>query len=469
MTDPIFITYKDFNVEFGPLGADNKFTVRVLGKTPAGEEMAASEAETVQYTPDGLRLPLLKLENRKLLAPELIDLGEKLGNLLLLGKVRALFEKSLAALGQHEGLRLRLHIDPLALALSALPWEYALLRRDNQDPAPTDFLCLRPQFSITRYEIKGSKLEPLEPVARYRLAAGMASPLDYEPILDVSKDAAAIQKAVDELNGSDPFIDLELLSPLTRSKLEEKVPGAHIFHFSGHGVFEKVGVRPDGSDIKQGKLILEKDDSTLDKYENHLLANLLADNIGHPGVRLVVLGACNTASRDTGGAWSGVAPALAREVVPAVVAMQYRVGDTQAASLLKYLYQRVLSGYSIDQAISEGRRFIFSNPGGTQGDWAFYRDWGTPVLYLRSEDGVLFPALREEETLVDENGIPTLNALVRAKSVSGKLTNVVIKDFTGAGVVNATMNVIDVKNGAVVTNVEINNFGRRPHPLQPKQ
>jgi hypothetical protein len=100
---------------------------------------------------------------------------------------------------------------------------------------------------------------------------------------------------------------------------------------------------------------------------------------------LAVLGACNSAARDEGGAWTGVAPALARENLAAVLAMQLPLQDQNAAHFLAHLYTRVLGGYTIDEAVFEGRHSVYSHTGLEN------RDWGVPALYLRAAGGVLFP------------------------------------------------------------------------------
>ena len=160
--------------------------------------------------------------------------------------------------------------------------------------------------------------------------------------------------------------------------------------------------------------MLHKGENEPDFFESTLLANLLAPGAGGEGVRLVVLGACNSASRDEYGAWTGVAPALVRERMPAVVAMQFRVADTQASAFMRKFYKLVLSGYPVDQAVTEGRRLIYRNPG-PQGDWAKIRDWGTPVLYLRSPDGVLFPAPEEASQSEADSPSPARNIVMNAQ------------------------------------------------------
>jgi hypothetical protein len=446
------ITYRDFKIEMSAL-KDGVYHLRVI-EAPGLDPMPPSEAEEVPFSPDDHEKSIARLEARRLDADKLLAFGETLGKMLLPGRALEMFKDSLKALKAGEGLRLRLYLEPLALA--ALPWEYALVRRMPGEITPNDFLALRPEISITRYETLGPALDPLLVEENYRVVAALANPITGEPSLPslpIGEDEKAIRGAVEALNGQEEFIELEMIHPATQAGLEEAAAGADIFHFAGHGVYEIAGTNPDGSQIMQGKILLEDEDGDPVRYENHKLANLLAEQPGQPGVRLVVLGACNTATRSVGGAWTAVATALVREAIPAVVGMQFRVGTNQAGRFVRYLYLQVLSGYPIDQAVSEARRYLYRHPyekdsGDPEGDWAYYRDWGTAVLYLRDPTGVLFP----EPELDPEAG--KVNARMKARSVSGKLVNVTVEgdlDFE----VFAKLGVTTVAEGGQVDNVTV--------------
>jgi hypothetical protein len=102
-------------------------------------------------------------------------------------------------------------------------------------------------------------------------------------------------------------------------------------------------------------------------------------------VRLAVLGACEAARRDQVNAWTGVAPALTRAGIPAVIGMQYAIRDASAVGFSRRLYRALAAGQPIDAAVTDGRLAIYNR--GDEDE----RDWGVPVLYLRAEEGVLFP------------------------------------------------------------------------------
>lgn len=375
------LIYRDFNIEMTDLQDDGTFKVRVIGQTPGGE-MRAVDTETAVYTPKEFQRLSGKLERRKATETELIELGEKLADLLLPGRVGELFDESLKALKQEEGLRLRLRIEPLELA--ALPWEYTYRQRTSGEKTPNDFLVLR-KVSITRYETIGESLKPIKRKEKLRIVVALANPID-EADLDLEADKRAIAAAITDLNAKTQKIESVMLESATRDDLLQTLDGSDIFHFSGHGVFEGTDLTPEGYMRKKGKIVLETEDNESDRYDS----TTLAVNLGNAGVRLVVLGACNSASRDEGGAWTGVAPALIRENIPAVVGMQYKVKDQNAARFIAHLYTLVLSGYTIDEAVAKGRQAVFSHAELED------RDWGVPVLYLRAEDGFLFPLPPQE-------------------------------------------------------------------------
>ncbi len=91
---------------------------------PAGEyPLAGSEKSALPVT---VREKIPSLDQRVLLLPEMIAMGEALGEKHLLPpKVRGFLDSSLAQLKEGEGLRIRLKFDTYALA--DLPWEFAYI------------------------------------------------------------------------------------------------------------------------------------------------------------------------------------------------------------------------------------------------------------------------------------------------------------------------------------------------------
>lgn len=449
------LTYENFDLEMTDLKEDGTFTVRVLGQTPGGE-MRADEAETATYDADKLKLPLRKLEARRLKEAEAIELGEALAVMMFPGRVGDLFDDSLQAVeAAGKGLRVRLRAEPLALA--ALPWEYVYQQKTAGEKVGQDFLALR-NVSITRYETTGAPLQPLAGKEKLRLVAALASPLDQDA-LNLNKDKEAIKAAVAELeshlDGGKDVVESVVLEQATRAGLLEALEGADLFHFSGHGIFEGTELTPEGKLLKKGRIILETEEMESDRFESGQLATALRE----AGVRLVVLGACESAARDEGGAWTGVAPALVREEVPAVVAMQFKVLDKNAARFIAHLYTRVLGGATIDEAVAHGRRAIFvhSDKGAAE------RDWGVPVIYLRAADGVLFPLPEapEGEAADPQAAPPSVRVQRRLGTVRGEAIGVKVEELLG-GSIEVDEEIDVVEEGGSAIGVTIGRMGGDP-------
>lgn len=428
--------YRDFEVELAGPRSDGSYPVRVLGRPPGGE-MPAADTEAIRFDPEAFRRPLLRLERRSIALPELIEFGEQLASMLLPGTVRTLFERSLAALKPDEGLRLRLRVEPLPLA--ALPWEYTYVARTPGEKPPGDFLALRPRLSITRYETIGPPPPPLEKAGPLRIVAALAAPLDQEA-LDVDADRRAIEGAARHLREQVPEVEVEVVAPATRQRLIDAIAGCDVFHFAGHGVFEGTEPGPDGRLLKRGQLILETEHGDSDPFDSAQLALLLGDQ----GVRLVVLGACNAAARDEGAAWAGVAPALVRENVPGVVAMQFKVYDASAISFAELLYTRVLGGDTVDEAVAEWRRALAAGVDPSDRSW---RDWGAPVLYLRALEGYLFPLPAGEPA--EGASVPAVRVQQKIRRVRGTVVGADVETLL-RGRIDVRTEVYSVEEGGTV-------------------
>ena len=113
-------------------------------------------------------------------------------------------------------------------------------------------------------------------------------------------------------------------------------------------------------------------------------ASQLASAFGnHPAMRMVVLNACRSARSSIEDAFSGLAAALVRRSMPAVVAMQYEISDSAALEFSRALYGAIADGEPVDFAVRFAREAVSWAQNGTL-------EWGTPVLFLRAPDGRIF-------------------------------------------------------------------------------
>jgi formylglycine-generating enzyme required for sulfatase activity len=146
----------------------------------------------------------------------------------------------------------------------------------------------------------------------------------------------------------------------------------HIFHFVGHGGFD------DRRD--EGLIALADAEGNAQFYSASEFSNLLAD---HQSLRLVLLNACEGARGGARDVFSSTAATLVRRGLPAVVAMQYAITDKAAIEFAQTFYERLATGQPVDAAVAEARKAILFELRNTL-------EWGTPVLYLRAQDGRIF-------------------------------------------------------------------------------
>jgi CHAT domain-containing protein len=284
-----------------------------------------------------------------------------------------------------QGLRLRLR---LADELTAIPWEYVYLQDAHGERTSSGFLALHPRISMTRYEALAVPGDWFEAPSERRIVVAMASPEPHAVYPELKGLPEEHRLLRETLGASAEFVPKTFVrgsAGATLNALRAALMGStDVFHFSGHGDFTTTLGPALGSRIGEGSIVLAD--------ENNRALSVSADRLGEllrgRGIRLVVLGACQTGSRDGRNVWSGVAASLLKAEIPAVVAMQFTVNDDLAVAFNGAFYQALIAGLTVDEAVTEGRLAIRS---AAQGDKHFVRDWGAPVLYLRSPGGAVFP------------------------------------------------------------------------------
>jgi RNA polymerase subunit RPABC4/transcription elongation factor Spt4 len=344
-------------------------------------DMPEDDAVDVRM-PKGLRDKLRALEGRSLTAAEIRTLGEIMGQMMFPESLQDLVSDNLNAIENDQGLRIRLKLG--GPGLSDLPWEYAYL--PDLEPG---YVALNGRISLVRYEqIKGAKTDLL-PLGEdsLRLAALFADPklsIDYNE-LHLEVEEANLRDTLSRVAG----LTAEFQTRATVDALNRALAARpHILHFAGHGKFEKdMGAKPKSYEGK-GYLVLLDDDQKAREFE----VDKFVANLQGCGVRLVVLGACESARRDGQNAWTGISPALSRIGIPAIIGMQYGILNANATTFSKHFYDTLALGESIDWAMNRARLAIYNKP-----EDLYWRDWGVPVLYLRMKpeetNAVIFPRL----------------------------------------------------------------------------
>jgi CHAT domain-containing protein len=178
---------------------------------------------------------------------------------------------------------------------------------------------------MVRYEGRVA-VTPLPRLARgeIKVAAILADVEDPAyPRLDLDREELNLRKALDGV----ARVETDFWRPGTVAQLEGALDKElQVLHFAGHGDWQtRMGEKP-GSVEGTGRLILATEERGARPQE----VGQLAASLRARGVRLAVLGACEGARRDAVNPWTGIAPALVREGIPAVIGMQYSVRDANA-------------------------------------------------------------------------------------------------------------------------------------------
>jgi hypothetical protein len=310
-------------------------------------------------------------EELKLDWPCLVQVGNILTDVLFPARVRELLIRS-KDIVKARGNRLRLRL-MLEGPLHNLPWEYMLLNQGGSEATATDFLALSPDISIVRHQAAAIPTWSVKAELPARMLVALASPPGLSP-LAIDCERQVIAEALKEQK----HVEVNWKTEPTPDNLLAGVMHAHLFHFAGHGEFTTdMGDRPG---TLEGKGCIFLNDGYGDPAR--MSADELALELRKAGVRVAFLGACRSGRRDDQNVWSSVAASLLKAELGAVVGMQYTVRDDSAVAFVGEFYNRLIAGLTIDEAVTNGRIRMAKND---------VRGWGTPVLYLRAEDGVIFP------------------------------------------------------------------------------
>jgi hypothetical protein len=138
----------------------------------------------------------------------------------------------------------------------------------------------------------------------------------------------------------------------------------------------------------RGAMEIYLDDGETQRWQSpEVLVNLFRGNneLAPPDrVRLVVLHLCEPSPLDFEVTFERLAPALIRQGIPAVVAMQYPLSGNAAGRFVKKLYEGLAQRQSIEEAVQGARSDLFVR---------FEEDrlFGSPLLYMQSVDSQLLP------------------------------------------------------------------------------
>ena len=283
-------------------------------------------------------------------------------------RIQRLYDRCLGAAGEDGGVRLRLRLGSSTPEIVATPWEFSHDGSENGG-----FLALSERTPIVRF-VEMDK-PPRSPEAR--LPLNMLVVIPTVPDLDVDGEKRRIKEA---LEGIDPPVAVTFLEgKVTRNSLSDALQNESIdfLHFVGHG------------DVCEGKGRVRLNLSELepDWIDEEALAEVVRNR---RALKLIVLNTCQGATPSTSEAFAGVAPHLVLAGVPAVVAMQFPITDTEALTFVRAFYHALFQGIvrgSVDAATTAGRCAL-------KRDFPDTRAIGLPVLFMRYNEGVLFQVVK---------------------------------------------------------------------------
>ena len=360
--------YRDFEIEIGP-GVAGRYPVAVLD-SPSGQGRSTMKSP---WDSAGLETQLAALEEAVLdggqgASQGVQAFGSKLFDALFVDDVRTVYDRSRqAVVDSGEGLRIKLRIN--ALDLATVPWEFLF------DPRTAEFLALSRLTPIVRYlELPlGESMLAVKPPLR--VLGLVASPSDVVA-LDADREKSRLEEA---------------LRPLQKRAR---------WNWSGwRGRPGGICRRPCRAAL--GISCISLDTPPLTKLPTRVsccwptkpdapprsartqLGRLLSD---HQTLRLAVLNACEGAKGSEQSRFSSTAAALVSRGLPAVLAMQYALSDRAAIEFTASFYGALAANLPIDAATSEARKAINLALAGSS-------EWGTPVLFMRTPDGVLWDVL----------------------------------------------------------------------------
>jgi len=372
------IEYDDFVIQISPASA-GEHTATVI-KSPAGKggvvrfpsallDPAVAAGADVSGA-RGIAGPAAGAAPAGALPPR--EIGTRLFNALFAQGIAELFQQSYGTTtgrGRRLRVRLQLNVDDDSIRrLSALQWE--LLYQQSRDT----FLVRSADVTLVRELDVAISAYPLQDITGpLRVLFVMSNPRGD---LKLTDERAAIEaQLAEDLRAGENRRQLTptFLENATFAALEDllRKEDYHIIHFMGHGDLDAQG---------EGHLLFH-DGARSGRDIGDLLKR-------EKDTRLVTLNACQTAASSTLPAaqpFAGVAQALVKAGVPAVIAMQVPVSDKAAIAFSARLYSEIGRGAAIEEAVDSGRMRLHA--------LAEDGEWATPVLLLR--DVVPFPVVTD--------------------------------------------------------------------------
>ncbi len=379
------MNYRDFDLHLRRSG--RRYIAHVT-QSDAGE---ASELFSLPFTKLELENLILKLRpssgnrssgvNNETAAKEL---GGGLFNAVFQGDVAMRLASCIELARQAQTkVRIKLRLSDVP-ELASLPWEFLY------DQSLNRFLALSKETALVRYLDQPRPLAALEITAPLKVLVMISSPQDYEE-LNVEAEWEKLHQAFTQLPPG--LVQVDRLPHASLAELDQQLSrdSYHIFHYIGHGEFDE---RNDTS-----YLVLEDSEVLEDEEGKRVEGEKIDVHLqNHPSLRLVILNACEGARAGSHDVYTGIAQGLIRAGIPAVIGMQFEISDKAALAFSSRFYDCIARGKPVDESLDDARRAIHAAQNGGS-------EWGTPVLYLRAQNGDLFRLTsREQEKREEQRG-----------------------------------------------------------------
>ena len=324
--------------------------------------------------------PLLEIARQK---DELNDsskvrlLGEALFDILFDDVLRQDFVTFYHKVVQQEKqlLRVELDIDEREMPeIAAIPWEFMCVpARANLG---TIWMGTVPKLVFSRRRSQWNAAQPiqLEQNEKLRIALVISAPPNLSSVAYEPVQAALEKLAVEQANRVELLPVVSSANSEAIDKILSKNP--HIFHFIGHGRMQNEGKQEVGEIA-----LVDPDFNEAMWVDADYFSELFNQHC--PGV--VMLQACEGGMLSSSQAFVGVASKVVQQNVPVVVAMQYEVTNSTARRFALRFYQQLAAEDPVDIAAQYGRRAIALGPIQYR-----KRDFATPVIFMRVQDGYLF-------------------------------------------------------------------------------
>lgn len=342
---------------------NNRVSATVQIKLPLGEIQSLHESlrdlslyqgpgrETSELTPRNAD-PMARLPELGTLVYEMIfKQGVKSDDAESLPEV--VFRKALTP-----GRRLRIVIDGKGSRPMLLPWEVLYVPQLRIFPS-----LVVPLYSVVRRLPEAKNLVPRTLTQPLRILFASANPEDA-PYLDTELEMTMLQENLAEAVHSGQ-VKLKFIQHVTLEQLTDVLRDfkPHLFHFVGHGVFQRTSM-PDGQLDEQGALVFENHN-----HMTHLVsAFTLKAILTNSNVSLVILNSCETGTSGIVDAIAGVAGALVDEGISAVIATTRAVVDQAAIRFSRQFYKSFVAGGTLEASITEARDALSIE----RWDWSAY-------------------------------------------------------------------------------------------------